>query len=42
MEALFIAWRRLAVEGGIGGIEIAGIKVILHHAEGFAEAYKME
>ncbi len=32
----------LAAEGGIEGVEIAGIKIVLHHAEGFAGAYKME
>ena len=30
LAALVIAWMRLAAEGGIEGIEIAGINVILH------------
>ena len=30
------------MEGGIEGIEIAGIKVILHHAEGFAKPLVMD
>lgn len=32
----------LPPEGGIEGVEIAGVEVILNHAEGFAKAYKME
>lgn len=32
----------LPPEGGIEGVEIAGVEVILNHAEGFAKAYKIE
>lgn len=35
-------WRRLAAEGGIEGVEIAGIEVILHHAEGFKRASEVD